>query len=639
MGDDIDGDDDDGKYGDDDDDDNDYDNDDYDNEEYDKEENMNHKDNDENFKNEDDNNDEIISMKPPATTSSSTIEDEDEYGDEDDNKNSSSDEEDDNEEDDEEEEEEDPDFDEVHTYTPVVGEDLYGNKVDLNLNQDTKNAKYIPPHLRNKNIPNNSSKKEEQQLNLNKVIDPNRQHDLITIQRLLTNNLNRLSDETLESVTKSISSLHSSYPSQDVNDMYWSNIKSVCVTSYSVMTSLIPTYTACAAGVDYLVGGAGVHHFGCHLVEHIVLNLWDTLNEQRNVQKQQQHDTTTTTTTIDDTTDIPANNNKEGSNLMLILCYLYNYNVIPCTIIYDIIRDMILHFTEIDIEILLLILTHCGYQLRCDDPVALKDIVLLVQERALRINNNNNNDDDDDDDDNNSTCCSSSRVRYMVSAITDLKNNKRTKTNISLGEKSSYYRKAIGRIKSTAKSEGKSTDSALHTITLQDILNIKTKGRWWKVGASWSGSQFHDDNKRGSSSSSSSRSNTNRDVGDDVMDVVNNANDDIGQLDDEQQELLVVLASQNRMNSDIRRKIFCIVMGSDDISHAFEKLIRANLLKGRMERDVMRVIVDCCSQENAYVTITLIYNFFCFRLFCSPPPLYISEPIVMNKFLTFEIFF
>lgn len=39
---------------------------------------------------------------------------------------------------------------------------------------------------------------------------------------------------------------------------------------------------------------------------------------------------------------------------------------------------------ERDVELLLLLLRHCGYRLRADDPAALKDIVLTVQVRGCK---------------------------------------------------------------------------------------------------------------------------------------------------------------------------------------------------------------------------------------------------------------
>ena len=54
------------------------------------------------------------------------------------------------------------------------------------------------------------------------------------------------------------------------------------------------------------------------------------------------------------------------------------------------------------------------------------------------------------------------------------------------------------------------------------------------------------------------------------------------------------------MNTDTRRSIFCVVMGSSDCDDAFEKLVRQGMLKPKAERDVIRVIVHCCGEEKAF---------------------------------------
>jgi nucleolar MIF4G domain-containing protein 1 len=54
------------------------------------------------------------------------------------------------------------------------------------------------------------------------------------------------------------------------------------------------------------------------------------------------------------------------------------------------------------------------------------------------------------------------------------------------------------------------------------------------------------------------------------------------------------------MNTDARRTIFCIVMGSIDFEDCFEKLVRAEMLKNRSERDTVRVVMECCGHESAF---------------------------------------
>ncbi len=465
------------------------------------------------------------------------------------------------------------DHDPTETYRPVEGQDLYGNITNQNKNQDEKPTKYIPPHLRKKMAEENND--NENSTVMQKVTiqdDPERKQNLLTIQRSLNNTLNRLSDNTLESVAKSIVGIYNSHPSQDVNDCYWKNITSACLLPHMVMSGLIPVYIACVTGVHFQTGDTV--QLGGHILEKVISTLWVKIHEFRNGYGDNEEPI--------DENDNAFEINKETSNIMLLLCYMYNFSAIHCTIIYDVVRDLIQSFTEQDVELLLLILKHCGYQLRSDDPTALKEIVLLVQERALQ------NIDQKDEKIGHRSVASNSRVQYMLGAINDLKNNKKKKNDDVVGEKVSFYRRAIGRMKTSAGSKpgsSRSNDTCLR-ITLKDILEVDSKGRWWKVGASWVGNQFRhvdenpDDMNENSGHSSIEKRKDKK------------AKDD--------QDELLILAAKQRMNSDDRRAIFCIIMGSDDCEDAFEKLVKTGMLKGKSDRDVALVLLHCCGQEKTY---------------------------------------
>lgn len=59
------------------------------------------------------------------------------------------------------------------------------------------------------------------------------------------------------------------------------------------------------------------------------------------------------------------------------------------------------------------------------------------------------------------------------------------------------------------------------------------------------------------------------------------------------------LARKQRMNTDIRKKIFCVMMTSEDYLDAFEKLLRLGL-KDQQEREIIHVLIHCCLQEKTF---------------------------------------
>jgi len=97
---------------------------------------------------------------------------------------------------------------------------------------------------------------------------------------------------------------------------------------------------------------------------------------------------------------------------------------------------------------------------------------------------------------------------------------------------------------------------------------------------------------------------------------------------------MLQLAAAQKMNTDARRAIFCIIMSGEDYLDAFEKLLRLELPGKQVsllfpscfpfhfsnvlfqfcglpscdiqDRDIMRVLVECCLQEkvfNKYYTV------------------------------------
>lgn len=76
-------------------------------------------------------------------------------------------------------------------------------------------------------------------------------------------------------------------------------------------------------------------------------------------------------------------------------------------------------------------------------------------------------------------------------------------------------------------------------ISLEDLLNVQNRGKWWVVGSAWTGN-INDIN--GAAKAQSSRKN-----------------------DQKFSEQLLELARKQRMNTDERRNVFCILMSAEVI--------------------------------------------------------------------------
>lgn len=435
-----------------------------------------------------------------------------------------------------------PDHEKSLTYRPDEGEDIYGKKLDAT-GVGPKTGAYVPPHLRNK-------------VGQKDGVAENDDEQKRTIHRMVNSSLNRLSIDSLISVSQSLAGVYTGHSTTIVNQVISDNLRNACVSRAQLMSGLIPVYVAALVCVHLHKGD--VAQLGELLTERYVLDLWESVQKARLDRGNE------------DIGEDPVSD-KEASNIILIVCYLYNFGIVHCSLMYDLIRDMIEKFSELDVELLLILLSHSGRALRTDDPSALKEIVLLVKERYIDAKKIT------------SEC---SRMEFMVTTLMDLKNNKKRKQDLPLQERTAKIVKVIGKVKSSVSATSKVGDTCLR-IRLKDLLNVETKGRWWKVGASWAGNLYGERD--------SSKTGGKDDMG--LGESQSSGNEE--KLDVEKQRLLE-LASKYRMNSDTRRSIFCIIMGSTDCDDCFEKLVRSAMLTSKSERETVRVLMECCGNEKTY---------------------------------------
>jgi nucleolar MIF4G domain-containing protein 1 len=219
----------------------------------------------------------------------------------------------------------------------------------------------------------------------------------------------------------------------------------------------------------------------------------------------------------------------------------------------------------------------------------MKEMVLLVQQRHQELSCH----------DASIKNSSSGRRQFFLSAISDIKNNKKNnKVHQQHMEKLVRYRKFLGRMKASSGISSSSTSTTCLRVTLQDILDIPTAGRWWRVGNAWKGNSY----LGGDNSQEESVPNNN--ISSEVSSHDNlkkkEGNRDINVEDD----VLLQLAAKFGMNTDLRRSIFCVLMGSTDCEDAFEKLMKLkNGNSGKQqhfEREMIRVLVECCGNEKSY---------------------------------------
>ncbi|XP_008591544.1 PREDICTED: nucleolar MIF4G domain-containing protein 1-like [Galeopterus variegatus] len=244
---------------------------------------------------------------------------------------------------------------------------------------------------------------------------------------------------------------------------------------------------------------------------------------------------------------------KECDNLATILAHLYNFHVVQSLLIFDVLKKLIGTFTEKDIELILLMLKNVGFSLRKDDALSLKELITEAQTKASGAG---------------SRFQDQTRVRFMLETMLALKNNDMRKIP-------GYDPEPVEKLRKLQRALVRNTGSGSETqlrVSWDSVLNAEQTGRWWIVGSAWSGAPMIDN---------SHRTLLQR------------------QLSGTGSSKILELARKQRMNTDVRRNIFCTIMTSEDFLDAFEKLLKLGL-KDQQEREIVHVLMDCCLQEKTY---------------------------------------
>ncbi|XP_076017192.1 nucleolar MIF4G domain-containing protein 1 [Genypterus blacodes] len=245
---------------------------------------------------------------------------------------------------------------------------------------------------------------------------------------------------------------------------------------------------------------------------------------------------------------------KECDNLVAIIAHLYNFQVMHSLLISDILKLFVGAFTEKDIELILFVLRNVGFALRKDDALALKELISEAQRKAS---------------DAGSKFEDQTRVRFMLETMLALKNNDMRKIP-------GYDPEPVEKLKKLQRTlihrSAGGSDVKLR-VSLENLLAAEQVGRWWIVGSSWSGAPMISNQGNASSTQSPAQ----------------------GQFSAK----VLELARKQRMNTEVRRNIFCVLMTSEDYLDAFEKLLRMGL-KDKQEREIVHVLMDCCLQEKTF---------------------------------------
>ena len=378
---------------------------------------------------------------------------------------------------------------------------------------------YVPPSLRS--------------------IEQSEPEDLTRLRRQSQGLLNRLSEANMISILTDVEHMYRDRPRQHVSR----TLLGLLMDLFSEPTTLQDTFVILHAGFIAAVYKVVGPDFGTQAIQRIHDRFQESYSND----------------------SMEEGRGKQLKNLISLLSELYIFQVISSNLIYDFIRLCLKDFSESNTELLLTLVRTAGPQLRQDDPLALKDIIIQLHASMAIVGEDH----------------LSIRTKFMIETINNLKNN-RMKTGAVASTITSEHTIRMKKVLGSLNTRNLKANEPLH-IGLADLRNRDKLGTWWLVGASYQG-KFREGDSHDDSKEQSQPNHHEETQGKDLENVG---------VD------LIQLAKNQRMNTDVRRSIFIAIMSSSDYNDAYARLMKLRL-KRSQELEIPKVLIHCAGAEKIY---------------------------------------
>jgi len=246
-------------------------------------------------------------------------------------------------------------------------------------------------------------------------------------------------------------------------------------------------------------------------------------------------------------------------NVLLLLCFLYDFDALNEDFMQQTIFYIANNLNEDTIAYLGTVIQNCGYKIRQNNPIAIKVIMEYIQAKydQKKINEEEK------------AGQLSKKMEFIFLNINDLKHNKKMINDIQ--DKLTFL---VGWLKKSVVSKSGKAHKRFPTRFDDTIENDFTHPRWWMPVHILNAQQG-------------------KEIKQDFTKEI------LGTVQNEQLDELEKYAFEQRFTSDIRKKIFMIIMSADDYIDATQKLMKLKLNK-KQDKEIAIVIVESCAQEERF---------------------------------------
>ncbi|CAI2382817.1 unnamed protein product [Moneuplotes crassus] len=247
-------------------------------------------------------------------------------------------------------------------------------------------------------------------------------------------------------------------------------------------------------------------------------------------------------------------------NIISIFSHFYLFESVTHKIIFDVIVHMMKNFKEKDLEMLLNLLHNIGGILRKDSPALCKDIMLLFDSKKIEAEISAPKTTPKDQEEEVKTSFER-KINYLSQELNDIKNNKiNSKFTNNHG---------LTWLKKNSQVKSELLKNPLD-VDFKVIESAKNGVKWWLT----------DEEKLKQESSLK-------------------INEIEKKIDKSYLAQLEAAAKAQHYVTDIQKSVFYTLMSSEDYLDAFQNIQKLGLKK-KQERDIIKVIIQCCVQEKVY---------------------------------------
>uniref|UniRef100_A0A0K0F682 MI domain-containing protein n=1 Tax=Strongyloides venezuelensis TaxID=75913 RepID=A0A0K0F682_STRVS len=243
------------------------------------------------------------------------------------------------------------------------------------------------------------------------------------------------------------------------------------------------------------------------------------------------------------------------NNIGRFFCNLYNFKIINSSFLIELFQIICQNLDESNLSLLQSMYMTAGNSLKKRDGVLFEEHLSFMQKKLPLLVDVKDN----------------FKLKFSVEELLDLKISNITKFCSKFDEKDMLHMVKViqGFTKGSSQKEG-----ALG-MSVDDLLNASERGRWWIVGSAWqpSGNPLSKENSG----------------------LLNNRKSNFMNFDPS----LLELAKKAKMNLEHRKNIFCIIMSGEDPLDVFQRIMSLKL-KETQERDIIHVLIICCTLESNY---------------------------------------